>query len=219
MAPSPVRVLLVDDHALVRGVLSERLAQEFGIEVVGSASTADEAIDRAVESKPDVILMDIDMPGIICFDAAGEISDLLPNTKIVFLSAFLNDWYVEQALKVKARGYITKNEPPEQVVAAVHEVAAGGSFFSDEVRSRIVVESDGVRLAKNARSRVSTLTTREVEILRYIARGLAKKEIGSMLHISVKTVDRHSVNLMNKLDIHDRVELSRFAIREGLVEA
>jgi DNA-binding NarL/FixJ family response regulator len=97
--------------------------------------------------------------------------------------------------------------------------AAGGACFSPPVRSRIVVDSEGAKLGETAQSRTSTLTTREVEVLRYITRGLAKKQIANLLHISVKTVDKHSVNLMTKLDIHDRVERARFTIREGLAEA
>jgi DNA-binding NarL/FixJ family response regulator len=215
----PIRILIVDDHALVRDALSECLQKEPDLAVVGTAGTAEEALDRVRQCNPQIILMDIDMPGLICFDAAREITSLQPDVRIVFLSAFLNDWYIEQALRVRARGYLTKHEPPERIAAAIREVSAGGACFSPPVRSRIVVDSEGAKLGETAKSRTSTLTTREVEVLRYIARGLAKKQIASLLHISVKTVDKHSVNLMTKLDIHDRVELARFAIREGLAEA
>jgi len=215
---SEIRVLVVDDHALVRGALCERLNREQGVVVVGTAGTADEAIERINEVRPDVVLMDIDMPGQICFDAARTINALAPETRVVFLSAFLHDWYVEQALAVEASGYLTKREPPETVVRAVREVAAGGVFFSAEVRSRIVVDSAGVKLATQSKSRASTLTAREVEVLRYVAQGLSKKEIAGTMHLSIKTVDRHCANLMGKLDIHDRVELTRFAIREGLAQ-
>jgi DNA-binding NarL/FixJ family response regulator len=214
-----IKILVVDDHALVRGALSERLSREPGFVVVATASTADEAIEKSVEYKPDVVLMDIDMPGLICFDAARTMENTSPSSRIIFLSAFLHDWYIEQALAVKARGYLTKREPPETVVMAVKEVAAGGAYFSDEVNSRIVVDSTGARLAKKSKSRASTLTAREVEVLRYVAKGLSKKEAATTMHLSVKTVDRHCANLMTKLDIHDRVELARFAIREGLAEA
>ena len=215
----PIKVLLVDDHALVRDALRERLAREPGFVVVGSAGSADEAIEKLTACAPDIVLMDIDMPGLICFDAARKITALRPDTRIIFLSAFLHDRYIEQALEVRASGYLSKSEPPEQVVTAIREVAAGGASFSEEVRSRIIVDAGGARLQRESRSRASTLTTREHEILRYIARGLSKKEIASTMGISVKTVDRHSTNLMTKLDIHDRVELARYAIREGLAEA
>ena len=214
-----IRILVVDDHALVRGALSERLRREPDLTVVGTAATADEAIEKAVECSPDIVLMDIDMPGLICFDAARRITSLKPDVSILFLSAFTYDHYIEQALKVKASGYLTKSESPETVVAAIREVASGGAFFSKEIQSRIVVEERGAVLAQAAKSLRSVLTVRETEILRYIARGLAKKEIATTMGISVKTVDRHAANLMTKLHIHDRVGLTRFAIREGLADA
>ncbi|MBN1490724.1 MAG: response regulator transcription factor [Phycisphaerae bacterium] len=212
-----IRVLIVDDHALVREALSERLQREPGITVVGTAGTADEAIEKANACNPNVILMDIDMPGLICFDAAKTIASLRPDAHIIFLSAFTHDGYIEQALEVEARGYLTKREPPDRVVEAIREVASGGAYFSNEVRSRIVVHPRGAKLDEDRRqSRASLLTQREVQIVQYIARGLSKKEIAATMHLAVKTVDRHCANLMTKLDIHDRVGLTRFAIREGL---
>jgi NarL family two-component system response regulator LiaR len=216
---SPIRVLIVDDHELVRAALRERLQREPNLEVVGEAAIAEEAVDKVARCGPDVVLMDIDMPGMTCFSAAEQINRIRPGTRIIFLSAYSHDRYIEQALAVKARGYLTKRESPAAVVAAILEVMAGGACFSEEVRSRMVVDQKGAKLASNPQSRASTLTARELEVLRYVAHGLAKKEIAKTMHISVKTVDRHSANLMNKLDIHDRVELTRFAIREGLAEA
>ncbi len=214
-----IRVLVVDDHALVRGALAERLQREPGLDVVGTAQTADEAVAKTSEVAPDVVLMDIDMPGMNCFTAAATIQSLRPESRVIFLSAFTHDRYIDQALAAKARGYITKREPPEAVVAAIREVASGGAYFSDEVRARIVVDHRGAKLAGPTRSRVASLTARETEILQYVARGMSKKEIAQTAHLSVKTVDRHCANLMEKLDIHDRVELARFAIREGLADA
>ncbi len=214
-----IRVLLADDHMLVRDVLSERLNREPGITVVAKAVDAEQAVNLSGTHRPDVVLMDIDMPGLICFDAAERIMTLLPATRIVFLSAFFNDRYIEQALRIKARGYVTKREPPEVVIAAVRQVAAGGVFFSDDVRARMIVDVDDVRLADEPTTRNSTLTPRELEVLRYIARGLSKKEIASTMSISVKTIENHCGSLMTKLGIHDRVVLARYAIREGLAEA
>lgn len=215
-----IRVLVVDDHALVRGALAEHLKREAGLEVVGTASTADEAITQTTQHNPDIVLMDIDMPGMNCFHAAKTILSIRPAARIIFLSAFTHDRYIDQALEAKAHGYLTKREPPQAVVAAIREVASGGSFFSDDVQERIVVDTKGAKLASAAtKSRAALLTPRETEILQYVARGLSKKEIAQTAHLSVKTVDRHCANLMQKLDIHDRVELARYAIREGLVDA
>lgn len=215
----PISLLLVDDHALVRTMLADRLAREPDMQVIATVENAGAAVAQAARQNPDVILMDIDMPGLSCFDAARTLRRLCPKTCIIFLSAFFNDRYVEQALEVEAAGYLTKTEPPESVIAAIRAAAAGKSYFSPEVQSRIVVDSNGTRLAQAKRSRASTLSKRELEVLRYVARGMSKKEIAQTMILSVKTVERHSCNLMDKLDIHDRVELSRFAIREGLAEA
>lgn len=214
-----ITLVLADDHALVRDVLADRLAHEPDLRVLRTVRNADEGVAAAIELQPDIVLMDIDMPGLSCFDAATTIGKRCPRTSIIFLSAHFHDRYVEQALAVRAAGYVTKNEPLDQVVRAIRAVAAGGSFFSDEVQSRIVVDAQGARLAEQSHSRAATLSTRELEVLRYIARGLAQKEIAEIMHLSPKTVHRHSTNLMMKLDIHDRVELTRFAIREGLAEA
>ncbi|MFQ5429793.1 MAG: LuxR C-terminal-related transcriptional regulator, partial [Phycisphaerae bacterium] len=181
-------------------------------------ASADEALRIAARKNPDIILMDIDMPGLSCFEAARSLSIQQPELRIIFLSAFLHDKYIEQALEAQAHGYITKREPPEQVVAAIREVVSGGAYFSSEVQSRIVVDSSGAKLRHESRSRASTLSRRELEVLRYIARGAGKKQIASITHLSVKTVEHHTTRLMAKLDIHDRVELTRFAIREGLAE-
>lgn len=212
------RILLVDDHDLLRRMLAEHLEKEGVFEVVGSAADADEAVTLAERCHPDLIVMDIDMPGADCFEAARTILASWPATRIVFLSAFVHDRYIEDALRVGAMGYLTKTESPQKVVAALREVAAGRAAYSDEVRSRMVVGSSGMSLVQPSRSRAATLSRREIEVLRYVARGMATKEIAQIMHVSAKTIDNHRSNLMDKLDIHDRVELARFAIREGLAE-
>lgn len=213
-----IKILVVDDHALVRDVLAARLRTEPGFAVVGCVGTADEAIEQVIEHRPAIVLMDIDMPGLLCFDAAKRMAVLSPSTRVVFLSSYTHDAYVAQAIAVKAGGYLTKSESLDTMMGAIREVAEGGTCFCEAVRARIVVGPHGTRLAGQKRTRAETLTSRELEILRYLARGYAKKEIARISDISVKTVDRHSANLMAKLDIHDRVELARFAIREGIAE-
>ena len=214
---SEISILLVDDHALLRETLRDRLDHEAGIRVVDTASNAADAISVAMDRKPDIVLMDIDMPGQSCFDAAKTIKRNQPKVSILFLSAFFHDRYIESALDAQASGYITKDEPPDVIVKAIRFAASEVAYFSPKVQSRIVVSETGVHLSD--KSRGSLLTARELEVLRYLARGLPKKEIAQIMHVSVKTVSRHTENLMEKLDIHDRVELARYAIREGLAEA
>lgn len=212
-------ILIADDHALVRDMLSARLSIEPDLQVIASVSNASDAVAVAVRTRPDLILMDVDMPGLTCFEAIRNIKVRCPNTRVLFLSGFANDRYIDQALAVQASGYMTKEESPEAIIRAIRTVIGGAVYFSPEIQARLVIDAQGIRLARQVQTRISTLTPREVEVLRYLARGLSKKEIAQMINLSVKTIDTHSVNLMSKLDIHDRVELARFAIREGLAEA
>ena len=214
-----ITVLLADDHALVLRMLRDRLNGERDITVLAAVETADEALQNAVQMKPDVVVMDIDMPGQTCFEAARTIRAQCPETHTIFLSAFFNDAYIDQALSVEAAGYLTKGEPPEALVDAIRAVKAGKRHFSPEVQSRIVVDQGGLRLSQKGRSRASTLSNRELEILRHLAQGMSQKQIADLAHRSIQTIHKHCNNIMAKLDIHDRVELARFAIREGLAEA
>jgi DNA-binding NarL/FixJ family response regulator len=213
-----ISVLLADDHVLVREMLHERLTRE-GMEIVGLASSGDQVVELAARWGPDVAVLDIDMPGISAFQAAREVRRASPNTRVIFLSAYVHDNYVDQALAVEASGYLTKSEPPEAIVEAIRRVHRGRSSYSRSVLDRIVVDPAGVRLANGSGSRCGLLTEREREVLGYVAMGLPQKQIARLAGISVKTVQHHITHLMDKLEIHDRVELARFAIREGLVEA
>ncbi len=212
-----ISIVIADDHAVVRGAIARYLEDAEGITVLASESNAEDALDAVVRLRPHIGLFDIDMPGLVVFDAARTIAVQCPETRIIFLSAHASDRYIEQALAVKASGYITKGEAPETVLQGIRAVAAGRSYYSPEVHDRILVEENGASLAQT-HTRTSTLTTREVEVLEYLAKGLSKKEIAGTMHIAVKTVENHCTNLMRKLDIHDRVELTRFAIREGFVQ-
>ena len=211
-----MKILIVDDHALVRQMLADRLPHELEVEIVGTASNAQEAVELARERAPDIVVMDIDMPGLDSFAGAKEILAERPATKIVFLSAYTHDYYIDEALAVGARGYVTKAEPPDTIMEAIKDVAEGRMFYSEDVRGRIT--ENGRRSSRDSQSRLSRLTPREMDVLRYIARGFSKRDIAKTLNISLKTVEKHAENLMARLEIHDRVELTRFAIREKLVE-
>jgi len=213
-----ISVLLADDHVLVRDMLRERLTRE-GMSIVGLASSGDHAIELAATHLPDVAVLDIDMPGISAFSAARQVREVSPATRVLFLSAFVHDRYVNQALAVEASGYLTKAESPESIVEAIRKVHNGRTSFSPAVMERIVIDPVGARLGNGTKARFDLLTEREREVLGYVARGLPQKQIARLAGISVKTVQHHVTHLMDKLEIHDRVELTRFAIREGLVEA
>lgn len=210
-------VFLVDDHAMMREPLASMLQAEGSFDVVGSAASAGAALPLIRERQPDIVLMDIDMAGLQCFEAAHIIRAACPMTQLIFLSAFVTDHFIDRALEVQARGYVTKFESPERIIQAIREVAAGGAFFSEQVRSRIVIDGHAASLSALSRSRVATLTRREREMVAYYARGLAQKEIADLIKIAKKTVEHHITNAMRKLDIHSKAELIRYAVREGIV--
>lgn len=212
-----LRILLADDHLLLGETLAAHLEAEKGLRVVARSRNGEEAIQLAREHRPDIMLLDIEMPGLSGFEAARAILARRPDTRIIFLSAYTYDRHIEEALKLGALGYLTKSETPEQVVHAIREVAANRVCYSQEVLDRIVFDGTGPRLLKEGKPRSGSLTTRELEILRHIASGLANKGIAQIVHLSAKTVDKHTENIMRKLNIHDRVSLTRYAIREGLV--
>ncbi|MBI4581103.1 MAG: response regulator transcription factor [Planctomycetes bacterium] len=213
----PIHVLVVDDHGLIRDSLSDRLSREPGLEVVGVAEDADEAITKVLELRPDVVLMDIDMPGLSCFDAIQIIRSRVGEMKFILVTAYEHDEHLEQALRVKANGFVTKHEGIALLAEAIRNVAAGRVHFSAEVMNRLVIKGDEIKLENPPKSRLSTLSPRERELLRVLARGMSLKDAAAALRISYKTADKQKASLMAKLDIHDRVELARFAIREGLV--
>lgn len=204
-----IRVVIVDDHPLIQQALEILLADEAGVEIVGSASEASSGIDLVVKQRPDVVVMDILMPGVDAFQAVAQMRNLSPDTEVVFLSGSAHDRMLRQARRAGGLGFVSKADGTPAVLEAIRAAAAGRTFLSPSV------VDDGNGLG----DRLESLSPRELEVLRYIARGFSKKEIGSHMHLSPKTVDRHATSLMSKLDIHDRVELARFAIREGLVSA
>jgi DNA-binding NarL/FixJ family response regulator len=220
-------VVLADDHAMVRDSLTSYLASTPDVRVVAAVGTAEEAVEEAVRHNPDVVLLDIDMPGLAAFEAARRIRGRCPKTRVVMLSAFFHDHYIEQALAAGASGYLTKTEPVESIVRAIRDAAAGIACFSPQVRARLVLGDNGVSMAETKvgpgsrfalQTRASQLSGRELEVLRYLARGLANKEIAATMNLACRTVDHHVARIMRKLNIHARVGLARFAVREGLAE-
>lgn len=214
-----VTVVLADDHPILRDMLAARLNGEPDFRVVAAVADAEQALAAARAHAPRLVVLDIDMPGTSPFAAARLLGAELPATRVVFLSAFLRDSYLQQALDVQAAGYLVKRDTPEAIVNGLRMAARGRTAFSSAVRARMVLHPDGVTLAPSQSGRLSLLTARELETLRHLASGKSRKEIAHSMQISRKTVEQHCTHLMDKLDIHDRVELARFAIREGLLEA
>ena len=212
-----IRVLFVDDHTLVRESIVDRIAQDPDITVVGQAGTGEEAITEAIDKRPDLVVMDIDIPGLSSFDAVRTILARNPECLIIFLTAHQHDEYIQQAIEVGARGYVLKSDGIDELRNAILAVTEGRLHYSEKVLSRLAIEGDRLRLQSPSKTRLSTLSKREKELLRLLAQGYSVKDAAAVMNVSPKTADNQKVNLMRKLDIHDRVELARYAIREGIV--
>ena len=210
------RVLLVDDHTMFREGIRALLGGYDDIEVIGEASDGREAIDKVVALCPDVVLMDIAMPGLGGLEATLEISTLKPESRVLILSQYDNREYVLPILKAGAKGYVLKHAAATDLVAAIRAVHAGGSFLYPTV-AKTVLDS---YLAQGhlPADPYDTLSNRERQVLRLVAEGRTNREIAQLLILSVKTVMGHRANLMEKLGIHNRTELVKYAIRHGLVE-
>jgi two-component system response regulator NreC len=214
---SKIRVLLTDDHTLFRQGIRTLLSAESDIEVIGEAGTAVDAINRARETHPDLILMDIGMPGMSSFEATRQIRKERPETRVVFLSMYDDEDYLAECVDMGANGYILKESPADQLLTAIREVSRGGSYLSPRLLSRLV---DDFRTKGNGsprQSRFGTLTRREREVLKMLAEGQSVKDIAGEFDLSVKTVEAHKFNLMRKLDIHNKAQLVQYAIRKKII--
>jgi DNA-binding NarL/FixJ family response regulator len=218
--PHVIRVLCVDDHAFLIEGLRARLSLEKDIEVVEHLETADSLIDVAKAMNADVCLIDIDMPGRDPFEAIEDLCRRVPKARPVLLSAFVRDAYIDEAMRCGVWGYLSKRDEPTAIIEGIRRVASGRLAFSGEVLERCGLKPDECDLIRTERpqSRLAILTPREMQILRMIGKGMSRNEIAEAIHRSPKTVDAHRASIMEKLGLHDRVDLARFAIREGLVE-
>ena len=213
MSDKRVRVLLADDHELVRAGVRKVLENSPGIEVVGEASRGDETLTKLAELDPDVLLLDLNMPGGDGFEVLRRARDEAGGTRIVVLSLHLQAEYVSRAVRDGADGYLSKDLAVQDLPDAIASVMAGKPWYSAAVQEVLakVVRTGGTRPLEK-------LTPREKEVLVGIARGLTSKEIGAQFNISSRTVETHRAALMRKLDVRSIALLTQLAIREGLVE-
>ncbi|HEX6057351.1 MAG TPA: response regulator transcription factor [Intrasporangium sp.] len=213
-----IRVLVVDDQSMVRAGFRLLLADEPDIEVVADASNGLEAIAQAARFHPHVILMDIRMPELDGLEATRRILAADPAARVLILTTFDLDDYVYEALRAGASGFVLKDDPPEQLIAAVHTIAAGDALLSPAVTKRVIQHF--TRLNRHAPPRVfESLTTRELDVYRLITRGLSNAEIGRELFISETTVKTHVTRLLQKLDVRDRAQAIVLAYQSGLFDA
>ena len=210
-------IVVADDHQIVREGLVKLLEGHAGFQVVGEAGDGEEVVEVVLEKQPDVVIMDVRMPRLSGIDAMRRILKRGSEAKIVVLSNHDGRNHVEQALRAGAAGYLVKTCSFDELVSAIAAVQTGASYLSPAVTRQVV---DAIaRPGEATPSGTAMLTDREREVLQLIAEGLSSKEIGPVLGVSLKTVDSHRSNLMDKLDIHKVSGLVRYAIRMGLVEA
>ncbi|QGR00296.1 DNA-binding response regulator [Paenibacillus psychroresistens] len=213
-----IRILVVDDHAIVRSGLITLLNDHKTREVIGEAAEGNEAIAKALELKPDVVLMDLSMPhGKDGMTATTELKKLIPDIAILVLTMHDDDEYLFRAIHAGASGYILKNAPHEELLTAIHSIAQGDAYLYPTATKRLM--SEYLEKLKNGENKdiYDTLSDREKEILGWIAKGYANREIAEHLIISVKTVETHKSNLMEKLGLKTRPELVKFAMKKGLL--
>ena len=208
-----IRVLVVDDHAVVRSGLKLLLAAEDDIEVVGDAGNAEQAALRAELLKPDVVLLDVVMPGRSGIDATPEILERSADTKVLVLSMQDDPHYVREAFAAGASGYVLKEAADSEVVHAVREVAGGGRYVNPELGARLAASDARTRAEEEA----DPLSDREREVLRLLALGHTNQEIAKQLYISVRTAESHRAHIMQKLRLASRAELVRYALAHDLL--
>ncbi len=214
-----ISVLLVDDHTVVRQGLRALLNQEEDIDVVGEAENGRQALQMAAKTTPDVVLMDVVMPLMNGMEGTRQLLKSVPSAKVLVLSSYGDDDYVQQLTEVGASGYLTKQTAGDDLLLAIREVQKGNAFFSPAIAKRLRDRCRQAFVDGQPLKRTIQLTSRESEVLQLIAEGLPNKQIAGELGISIKTVEKHRQQLMNKLAIHDVAGLTRYAISKGVVEA
>ena len=212
------RLLLVDDHAVVRVGLRMLLEGEPDFEIVGEADSASEAINQVAQFRPDVVLMDIGLPDLSGIEATREIKRLYPSIAIVALTIHEDEAYFFKMLEAGASGYVPKRAAPEELIDAIHAAGRGEVYLYPSLAKLLVRDYLGQRQQDREGSGLTELTPREEEVLALLAEGATNAEIGEQLTISPKTVARHRENIMGKLNLHSKTELVKYAIRKGMIE-
>ena len=213
----PQRLLLVDDHQLVRAGMRALLEKIPSVEVVGEADDGRQAFEMIDRHRPDIVLLDIAMPNLNGLDAVDRIKKKWPETKVILLSMHANEEYVVRALRSDVDGYLIKDAAVDELEQAIRTVSQGETYHSQRISKRVI--RDYLANTDKLRGPLEQLTSRQREVLQLIAEGKNTKEIADILQVSVKTIEAHRLQLMQRLEIHDVPGLVRLAIRSGLVSA
>ena len=213
-----IGVLLVDDHTVVRQGLRALIQSEQDIEVIGEAENGRQAVTLARKTPPDVVVMDVAMPLLNGLEATRQILKSLPSTKVLVLTSYSDDECVQQLMEAGASGYLIKQTAANDLLKAIREVQRGNAFFSPSIAKRLRDQCREAFTVGQTPKKSGELTAREAEVLQLIAEGFSNKQIAGELNISIKTVEKHRQQVMNKLNIHDVAGLTRYAISKGMVE-
>jgi DNA-binding NarL/FixJ family response regulator len=213
-----IRVLLADSQSLFREGIRALLSSEADLDVVGEAAGGADAITNAAQLQPDLVLLDVGMPGISCFEATRQIRRARPETKVILLTMYEDEDYLVQGMDAGANAYVLKDSPSQQLLTAIRDVCRGGSYVSPRMLSRFVDHFRSRSFSPDASRRSGALTPREQEVLKMLAEGDSVKEIACRLDLSVKTVEAHKFNLMRKLDIHNKAQLVQYAIQRKVIQ-
>lgn len=213
----PIRIVLADDHSMLREGLRSMLEKEPDMSVVGEAANGRDAVSEVVRLKPDVVVMDVSMPGLNGMEAARQVSEKCRGTRIVALSMHTQERYVIEMLKAGASGYVVKMSATDELILAIRAVYRRETFLSPKVAGILVANRLGRGSAEGRGEAFALLTPREREVLQLLAEGKTAKKTAEILKLSASTVDVHRKNIFDKLDVESIAELTRYAIREGLV--
>ena len=212
-----ITVGIVEPQEVTQYAISTMLKGQGEFEVVGLEADGENGLRMLAESRPRVAIVEIDLDARSGFELASDLGMRQRDTRVLFYTSSMPDIYIEQALRSKAAGYVLKTDSLASLLTAVQKVAGGGTFFSEPIRERLSLDPVTGQLTAQFESRLSQLSDRQIEVLRNLAFGLSVKDVARRMHISVKSVDSHKYRIMQALGIHDRVDLARYAIREGLV--
>lgn len=216
---APIHVVIMDSERMLLDSLSANLGSESEIAVVCADEDPQKGIRACLETVPEVAIIDVELKRRDPFDVAAEIHSRQKKTRVLFLGRSASDITIEQALRVDAYGFLLKYESFSVLLESIRRVNRGDYCFSNEIADRVVYNRENHSYSMRGETGLSSLTNRQLEVLRHLALGQSVKEVARQMHLSEKSIDSHKYRIMNKLGIHDRVELARFAIREGLVEA
>lgn len=210
-----IRVLLADDHSIVREGLKRVLEDSHDIKVIAEAADGESAVDKVIQTKPDVAVVDISMPGMDGLEVVTRLTSYCPDVPVLILTMHDEEQYVVRAIEAGAKGYVTKQSAPEQLVEAVKKIHAGGRYLTEKAS-----EALALRLIRGNETRtlIESLSMRELQVLRKLAMGATNREIAVSYNVSVKTVDTYRSRILKKLNLRNNSDLSRFAIRNKLVE-